>query len=76
MTDRVEPPDGVEVRERGDDVVANHLTTGISAHGDSVAEALGWLAEALALELGYEGAIDDPVAFLAANADAGSPPDA
>lgn len=59
------PPTGVRLRRTARSVVARHLPTGVTAHGETEADAIRWLAEAVALHEGHVGAVDDPVAFLA-----------
>jgi hypothetical protein len=60
-----EPPAGVEfVREDDGRVTARHVESGVSSFGDTEAEALRELADALDSHFGYGEAIDDPEAYL------------
>lgn len=64
MANPGELPASVVMRQVEGEYVANHEATGVSAHGETEADALAWLAEAVALEVGSEAAIDDPLTFL------------
>lgn len=60
-----EPPAGVEfVREDDGRVTARHVESGVASFGDTEAEALRQLADALDSHFGHGEAIDDPEAFL------------
>jgi hypothetical protein len=60
-----EPPAGVEfVREEDGRVTARHVESGVSSFGDTEAEALRELADALDSHFGDGEAIDDPEAYL------------
>jgi len=61
-----EPPAGVEFVEEEDDgrVTATHVESGVSSFGDTEAEALRELADALDSHFGDGEAIDNPEAFL------------
>ena len=60
-----EPPAGVEfVREDDGRVTAKHVESGVSSFGDTEAEALRELADALDSHFGDGDPIDDPEAYL------------
>lgn len=60
-----EPPAGVEfVQEEDGRVTARHVESGVSSFGDTEAEALRELADALDSHFGHGEEIDDPEAFL------------
>lgn len=60
-----EPPTGVEfVQEEDGRVTARHLESGVSSFGETEAEALRELADALDSHFGYGDPIDDPDAYL------------
>lgn len=60
-----EPPSGVEfVREDDGRVTARHLESGVASFGDTEAEALRQLADALDSHFGDGEEIDDPEAYL------------
>jgi len=60
-----EPPAGVEfVREDDGRVTARHVESGVASFGDTEAEALRELADALDSHVGDGEAIDDPEAYL------------
>ena len=60
-----EPPAGVEfVHEEDGRVTARHIESGVSSFGDTEAEALRELADALDSHFGHGEAIDDPDAYL------------
>lgn len=65
MTSVSEPPAGVEF-VRGDDgrVTARHLASGVASFGETEAEALRELADALDSHFGDGEEIDDPEAYL------------
>lgn len=74
-------PDGVEfVHEDDGRVTARHLKSGVASFGDTEAEALRQLADALESHFGAGESIDDPDAYLAEMGidvelgEAGSPP--
>jgi predicted RNase H-like HicB family nuclease len=56
--------EGVEFTYEGDLVTARDIETGVASSGESKAEALAMLAEALALHEGGGEPIDDEEAFL------------
>jgi len=59
------PPAGVEfVQEEDGRVTARHVESGVSSFGDTEAEALRELADALDSHFGHGEPIDDPEAFL------------
>lgn len=61
-----EPPAGVEfVIEDDDRVTARHVESGVASFGDTEAEALRQLADALDSHFGHGETIDDPEAYLA-----------
>jgi hypothetical protein len=61
-----EPPAGVEfIQEDDGRVTARHVESGVSSFGDSEAEALRQLADALDSHFGRGEPIDDPEAYLA-----------
>lgn len=61
-----EPPAGVEfVREDDGRVTARHVESGVASFGDTEAEALRQLADALDSHFGHGEEIDDPEAYLA-----------
>lgn len=60
-----EPPIGVEfVHEEDGRVTARHVDTGVASFGDTEAEALRQLADALDSHVGDGEPIDDPQAYL------------
>jgi len=60
-----EPPAGVEfVREDDGRVTARHVESGVASFGDTEAEALRQLADALDSHFGHGQEIDDPEAYL------------
>jgi hypothetical protein len=60
-----EPPAGVEfVREDDGRVTARHVESGVASFGDTEAEALRELADALDSHFGEGDTIDDPEAYL------------
>jgi hypothetical protein len=60
-----EPPAGVEfVREDDGRVTARHVESGVASFGDTEAEALRQLADALDSHFGAGEEIDDPEAYL------------
>ena len=60
------PPDGVEfIREDDGRVTARHVESGVASFGDTEAEALRQLADALDSHFGNGDEIDDPEAYLA-----------
>jgi len=60
-----DPPDGVEfVHEDDGRVTARHVETGVASFGDTEAEALRQLADALDSHHGEGEPIDDPEAYL------------
>lgn len=62
-----EPPAGVEfVREDDGRVTARHVESGVASFGDTEAEALRELADALDSHFGDGESIDDPEAYLEA----------
>lgn len=65
MNDGGERPPGVELRCTERSVIARHVPTDVSCHAASVSDAITWLAEAVALQTGADGAVDDPEEFLA-----------
>lgn len=65
MGEEDERPPGVELRRTEQSVIARHVPTDISCHAASVPEAITWLAEAVALQTGAGGTVDDPEQFLA-----------
>ena len=61
-----EPPDGVEfIHEDDGRVTARHVESGVASFGDTEAEALRQLADALESHFGNGDDIDDPEAYLA-----------
>ena len=61
----VSAPDGVEFVEEDDGrVTARHLESGVASFGDTEAEALRQLADALDSHRGEGDPIDDPEAYL------------
>jgi len=61
-----DPPDGVEfVHEDDGRVTARHVESGVASFGDTEAEALRQLADALDSHFGAGEEIDDPEAYLA-----------
>ena len=64
MTEFRDPPSGVSIRRVDGSIVAQHEATDVSSHGETKAEAIQWLAEAVALEVGFDGEVDDAVEFL------------
>jgi hypothetical protein len=81
MTTATEPPAGVEfVHEEDGRVTARHVDSGVASFGDTEAEALRELADALDSHFGAGESIDDPEAWLAKEGidveigEAGSPP--
>jgi len=63
-TDRRDEQDGVRFSYEGDLMTAIDVETGIAASGDSKADALAELADALALHEGGGEKIEDEDAFL------------
>jgi hypothetical protein len=60
-----EPPVGVEfVHEDDGRVTARHVDSGVASFGDTEAEALRQLADALDSHMGGGEPIDDPEAYL------------
>lgn len=60
-----EPPAGVEfVREDDGRVTARHVESGVASFGNTEAEALRELADALDSHFGEGDTIDDPEAYL------------
>jgi len=60
------PSDGVEfVHEDDGTVTARHVKSGVASFGDTEAEALRQLADALDSHFGDGDEIDDPEAYLA-----------
>ena len=60
------PPDGVEfIHEDDGRVTARHVESGVASFGDTEAEALRQLADALDSHFGNGDEIDDPKAYLA-----------
>lgn len=60
-----EPPAGVEfIHEDDGRVTARHIDTGVASFGDTEAEALRQLADALDSHVGDGEPIDDPQAYL------------
>jgi hypothetical protein len=65
MSTVAEPPDGVEfVHEPDGRVTARHVESGVASFGDTEAEALRQLADALDSHFGRGEPIDDPHAYL------------
>lgn len=61
-----EPPAGVEfLREDDGRVTARHVDSGVASFGETEAEALRQLADALDSHFGEGEPIDDPEAYLA-----------
>lgn len=61
-----DPPEGVEfVHEDDGRVTARHVESGVASFGDTEAEALRQLADALDSHRGEGTPIDDPEAYLA-----------
>lgn len=61
-----DPPDGVSFTHEPDGrVTAHHAKSGVASFGDTEAEALRQLADALESHFGGGESIDDPEAFLA-----------
>jgi len=59
-------PDGVEFVEEDDGrITARHVASGVASFGDTEAEALRQLADALDSHWGDGEPIDDPEAYLA-----------
>ena len=76
-----EPPSGVEfVQEDDGRVTARHVESGVASFGDTEAEALRQLADALDSHFGAGEEVDDPEAWLAEEGidaeigESGSPP--
>lgn len=76
-----EPPEGVEfIHEEDGRVTARHVQTGVASFGETEADALRQLADALDSHAGKGEPIDHPVAFLedldieAVIGEEGSPP--
>lgn len=76
-----DPPDGVEfIQEDDGRVTARHVESGVASFGDTEAEALRQLADALDSHFGDGEPIDDPAAYLAERGidveigESGSPP--
>jgi len=60
------PSDGVEfVHEDDGTVTARHVKSGVASFGDTEAEALRQLADALDSHFGDDDKIDDPETYLA-----------
>lgn len=60
-----EPPVGVEfVHEDDGRVTARHVESGVASFGDTEADALRELADALDSHFGHGESIDDPEAYL------------
>ena len=60
-----DPPDGVEfIREIDGRVTARHVESGVASFGETEAEALRQLADALDSHFGDGETIDDPEAYL------------
>lgn len=60
-----DPPEGVEfIQEDDGRVTARHIKTGVASFGDTEAEALRQLADALDSHHGDGEAIEDPEEFL------------
>ncbi len=60
-----DPPSGVEfVHEDDGRVTARHVESGVASFGDTEAEALRQLADALDSHFGDGESIDDPEAYL------------
>ena len=60
-----DPPDGVEfIHEDDGRVTARHVESGVASFGDTEAEALRQLADALESHFGAGEPIDDPDAYL------------
>jgi len=60
-----DPPDGVEFIYEGDGrVTARHVESGVASFGDTEAEALRQLADALESHFGEGESIADPDAYL------------
>jgi hypothetical protein len=81
MATATEPPAGVEfVHEEDGRVTARHVESGVASFGESEADALRQLADALDSHFGAGESIDDPEAWLAEEGidaeigEAGSPP--
>ena len=65
MAATTEPPAGVEfVYEDDGRVTARHLDSGVASFGDTEAEALRQLADALDSHFGDDEDINDPEAYL------------
>lgn len=65
MSTVTEPPDGVEfVREDDGRVTARHLESGVASFGDTEAESLRQLADALDSHFGDGEPIEDPETYL------------
>jgi hypothetical protein len=65
MTTTTEPPAGVEfVYEDDGRVTARHIESGVASFGDTEAEALRQLADALDSHFDEGETIDDPEAYL------------
>ena len=61
-----DPPDGVEfIHEEDGRVTARHVESGVASFGDTEAEALRQLADALDSHFGDGEEIDDPEQYLA-----------
>jgi len=59
------PPAGVEfIQEDDGRVTARHVDSGVASFGDTEAEALRQLADALDSHFGHGETIDDPDAYL------------
>lgn len=60
-----DPPSGVEfIHEDDGRVTARHVESGVASFGDTEAEALRQLADALDSHFGHGEEIDDPKAYL------------
>lgn len=65
MATTTEPPVGVEfVHEDDGRVTARHIESGVASFGETEAEALRQLADALDSHFGQGEPIDDPHAYL------------
>ena len=65
MATQTEPPAGVEfVYENDGRVTARHVESGVASFGETEAEALRQLADALDSHFGHGETIDDPEAYL------------
>jgi len=65
MATQTEPPTGVEFLYENDGrVTARHVESGVASFGETEAEALRQLADALDSHFGHGETIDDPEAYL------------